>query len=317
MANDIDLYSNGSELAPLVPSPLQPLAPSPDTWGRTDVLTNQEIADHQSQRSGQVQLFGAALPPGTTPRQVQQMLGELGGVYMSDFSKLGHPNTLIQSAIQFFMDNATKAPRQVRRIHSFNLHDQAGDWLAESFGNFLHGLGGTQASKQKLLSDSLWWLGELNKRLAGQQQVETQSRTAPPTSDPLDSLNDQQYAQVVKANDAARAATMGYLQNLWGDSFDANLRMVDNYFQSLPLREQQALDVMTSGWISALNTKEVILHLHKQALQESGGPLPSGGALADQIAEYERMMRVDRRAWLKDEIRQSRYRELITLRDRG
>lgn len=320
MANDLEVYSDGGGgggVQPYAPSPLSPLSPSPDTWGRTDidVLTPREL--DQGQRGGQVRLFGEAMPPGTTPQQLQQVLGEIGGVYLSDFSKLGHPHSLIQSAIQFFMTNATKPPQQVTRHHSFNLYNQAGDWLAESFGNYLHSLNGTQAQKQKFLSDSLWWLGELNKKLGTSKPSAHGSATPTPAGDPLDSLNDAQYAQVVAANDAARAATMDYLRSIWHDSFDANLRMVDAYFTSLPLREQKALDQMTTGYISSLNTREVILHLYQQALQESGGPLPSGGALAAEIAEHERAMKVDRRAWLKNEVRQSRYRHLLTLRDRS
>lgn len=310
MANDLDLY-DGGDIQPYDPGMpvLAPLSPTPDTWGNTQ-LTPREI--DQSQRSGGLQLFGEPMPPGTTPQQVQATLGEVAGVYLSDFSKLGHPNKLIQSAIQFFMDNATKPPRQVRRNHSFNLHDQAGDWLAESFGNFLHSLSGTQASKQKFLSDSLWWLGELHKKI-GSSGPDPSPGMALSSANPLDQLSDAQYAQVVKANDAARAATMGYLQNLWGDSFDANLRMVNNYYASLPLKEQQALDQITTGYISSLNTREIILGLYKQAIGSNS--LPSGGAVATEIAEHERVMKYDRKRWISDERLQARYRELITLRD--
>ncbi|MNJ77578.1 hypothetical protein D3C77_751130 [compost metagenome] len=66
-----------------------------------------------------------------------------------------------------------------------------------------------------------------------------------------------------------------------------------------------------------LNTRECVLGLYRQALLAEGGRLPSGGALAAEIAEHERAMKVDRRAWLKNEVRQSRYRELIRIRDGG
>ncbi|MNJ63104.1 hypothetical protein D3C77_589780 [compost metagenome] len=108
---------------------------------------------------------------------------------------------------------------------------------------------------------------------------------------------------------------MDYLQGIWGSSFNANLRMVDNYYQSLPLREQQALDVLTDGYISALNTKEVVLGLYKQAVGSSS--LPTGGALSTELAEHERIMKFDRKRWNKDERLQARYRELIRIRDGG
>ncbi|VVO87997.1 hypothetical protein PS903_02130 [Pseudomonas fluorescens] len=309
---DIELYDGGGELAPYSPSqPLAP-APSPDTSGG-NTLTPREIDDHQSRSGAQLQIFGATLPPGADPQRLAQTLNEIQALIASDLMRLGHPQASINAAISWFQNNARKTPQRETKRHSYNLHDQAGDLVAESFGNAMARAG----ASQEFISNCLWLLGELNKRLNTKTGSEPAPRTAPNSPNPLDSLNDQQYAQVVAANDAARATTMDYLRSIWHDSFEANLRMVDRYYVSLPLIEQKALDQMTTGYISSLNTREVILHLFKQALQEKGGALPSGGALAAEIAEHERAMKVDRRAWLKDEIRQSRYRELITLRDRS
>lgn len=312
--NEIDLY-NGGELAP-VNNPLQPLAPSPDTWGNTQ-LTPREIDDYQSQRSGGLQLFGEPMPPGTTPQQVQATLGEVAGVYLSDFSKLGHPNKLIQSAISFFMENATKPPRQVRRNHSFNLHDQAGDWLAESFGNFLHSLSGTQASKQKFLSDSLWWLGELNKKLgANQQQVGTQPpRTAPHSTEALLSqLSEADYNKVVAINDKALANTMQVLQQRWGEyTFRQNIEIAQNYLNSLPANEQKHFDQFTTGWVHMRNTPEFIIAMFDAAT--GAHSLPRDGAgIAREIAECERCMKTNRKQWLADSALQARYRTLLQMR---
>jgi hypothetical protein len=72
---------------------------------------------------------------------------------------------------------------------------------------------------------------------------------------------------------------------------------------------------MTTGWVSALNTKEVILGLYQQAIGHNS--IPSGGALASEIADCERVMRTHRGQWLANDRLQARYRELITLRDGG
>ncbi|MFW0758934.1 hypothetical protein ACN1C3_30190 [Pseudomonas sp. H11T01] len=307
--SDIDLYSGGGgELQPYSPS--QPLSPSPDNFTGVDVLSPREVHS-----GGDLQLFGTPLPPNTSAQQIQATLGEISGIYLSDFSKLGFPNQLIQSAIQFFMDNAASAPQQVRRQHSFSLPStEAGDWLAESFANHLQGQNGSQQQRQSFLDATFAWLNKLSAHLNAQVGSKPTAMDGPTTSgNPLDSLTDAQYTAVIKANNAAQAQTMGYLKDLWGQSFDINLRMVNNYYASLPVNEQQALDVFSTGWIKALNTKEIILGLYKQAIGSNS--LPSGGGVQAEIEEHERVMRTDRKRWNSDERMQSRYRELLTRRD--
>lgn len=305
--NELDMYqNNGGELAPYAPSPLSPLAPASDTWDRTDALTNQEIADHQND-SGQVQLFGTPIP-GATPQQVAQTLNEIQAVIAGDLMRLGHPQSSINAAIVWFQNNARKTPVRETKRHSYNLHDQKGDLVAESFGNAMAKAG----ASQEFISNCLWLLGELNKRLGASQGKPAHGR-APQTSDPTADLTDAEYERVVKINDAAKAQTYGYLESLWGQSFKSNLRMVDAYYAALPQHEQAALDVFTTGWVKALNTKEIILGLYKQAIGYNS--LPSGGAVATEIAEHEHVMKTDRKRWMADERLQARYRELITLRD--
>jgi hypothetical protein len=316
MSNEIDIYDGGGgELQPYSPS--QPLAPAPSPdWGRTDVdvLTQREIDDYQG--SGSVQLFGQPIPPGTTPQQIQQVLGEAGGIYLSDFSKLGHPHSLTQAAIQFFMTNATKPPQQVRRHHAFNLHDQAGDWLAESFGNYLHSLGGTQAQKQKFLSDSLWWLGELNKRLGASQGKPAQGRAPISSANPLGELTDAQFDVLIKHNDQVKAQTMGVIQDKYG-KYSANqvIDIAQKYLASLPARDQAHFDQWTGSWpwVHMLNTVEALEGLYNMAI--GAGSLPTSGAeIAREIASIENVMKTERKKYLADNQLQARYRTLLGLR---
>jgi hypothetical protein len=141
-------------------------------------------------------------------------------------------------------------------------------------------------------------------------------RTAPISSaDPTANLTDAEFERVVKINEQAKAKTYGYLESLWGQSFKSNLRMVDAYYAALPVREQVALDQFTTGWVKALNTKEVILGLYKQAIDSNS--LPTGGAVSTEIAEHEHVMKTDRKRWMSDERLQARYRELLRIRDGG
>ena len=310
--NEIDTLSSG-EISPYSPGApvLSPINSAPDTWGNNDLLRE----DHRHQ-SG-LKLFGASLPAGTTQQQVEVMMGQLGGVFMADFSSLGYPQAYINAAVQFMTANATKAPYHVRQLHNFNLHGQD-DYLGHAFGNMVQGLSGSPRAKQQFVTACLQWLARASKQLS-QNPAEgsvTSPRTATNSSDPTDALSDAQYAAVVKANDTAKAQTYGYLQNLWGDSFQSNLRMVDAYFTSLPIHEQRTLDVYTTGWIRALNTKEIILGLYQQAIGIHSMPT-SGGAVATEIAQCEHVMKVDRKRWLADERLQARYRELLRIRSGG
>ncbi|MNJ35267.1 hypothetical protein D3C77_299980 [compost metagenome] len=305
MANDIDLYSAG-DLAPYSPS--QPLAPDPD-WGSTEVDLLREPTE--SYTGGGQMIFGQALPPGVSVEQITQAYQQLGNVFVNDFMQLGHNLGQTQKAVAWFMAAMRNPPRQQPQRHSYNLFEHVNDPLFQAFANYAH----DQGFSAKLIQDAAWWVAEAGRKLQ-QANVGTppvQGRT--PSSNPLDDLTDAQYAQVVRNNDNARAATMGYLQDLWGSSFNANLRMVDAYYQSLPLREQRALDVLTDGYISALNTVEVVLGLYQQAVGSSS--LPTGGALATELSEHERIMKFDRKRWNKDERLQARYRELLRIRDGG
>ncbi|AXM97699.1 hypothetical protein ACU5P1_23560 [Pseudomonas plecoglossicida] len=328
MSNDFDVvpFDGGNEIQPYDPGLpiLAPLSPTPDAWGRDDVLTPQEIANYQSQ-SGPT-LFGAALPPGTTAQQINAILGELGGVYMADMAKLGYPSHLVQGAIAFITANAAKAPTKVRRQHSFKLPiDQAGDWLAESFGNHLHGLSGTQQQKQQFLDASLQWLALANKKLGATQAqpVGTLAQGSAPRSTEamLAQLSDADYNKVVKINEQALANTMQVLQRKWGEfTYLQNIAIAQRYLDSLPAKDQAYFDQFTNvngvDWVHLRNSAEFISAIFDAATGAHN--IPSDGAgIAREIAECEKCMRENRKQWLSDSALQARYRTLLDLQKKG
>ncbi|MCX2815999.1 MULTISPECIES: hypothetical protein [unclassified Pseudomonas] len=311
MANELDLYGPG-DLAPYSPS--QPLAPAPaPDWQHvnTDLLPT----DYHTTGGTQPMVFGQPLPPGVSIEQVMQAYNQLGGVFCADFLKLGHNITHPQKAVKWFLDAITNPPAKQTPRHSYNLYEHANDPLFQAFANYAADNG----FSAKFVQDACWWVSEAGRKLAQRAQTPVgdtpaQGR-APNSDDPTDELTNAEFEAVVKANEAAKAKTYVYLENLWGQSYQANMKMVDAYFQSLPLHEQRALDVFTTGWIKALNTKEVILGLYKQAI--GSATLPSGAALAAEIAQHEHAMKTDRKRWMNDERLGARYRELIRMRDGG
>jgi hypothetical protein len=306
MSNDIDLY-NGGDIQPYNPG--QPLAPlQPDTWGATDVDLLRE--DHHQHQSGPT-LFGAALPPSATPQQVAQTLNEIQAVIVGDLMRLGHPQSSINAAVNWFQNNARKTPVRETKRHSYNLHDQAGDLVAESFGNAMAKAGATQ----EFISNCLWLLGELNKRLGASQGKPAHGR-APQTTDPLDSLNDQQYEWVIKANQAAALQTEITLRRKWGDSsYVQNIQVAQEYLENLPPNEQRHFNQYTTGWIHSLNTVEVLEFLFNNAI--GAGNIPtSGGAVQAEINQIEGLMRTHRAAYNKDSQIQARLRTLYSIRDK-
>lgn len=302
--NDLDLYDGGGELAPYS----QPLAPAPDF---NTSLTNREIDEYQQYTGGGQMILGQPLPTGISLAQATEHYQQLGNVFVADFIKLGHNVSQTQKAVKWLLDALTNPPKTTQKRHSYNLFEHTSDPIFQAFANYAH----DQRFSAKFVQDACWWVTEAGRRLAAQQVGTPAQGSAPSLTDPTDSLNDAQFEAVVKKNDAAKASTMGYLKDLWQDSFESNLRMVDNYLTSLPLREQQALDVFTTGWIKSLNTKEVVLGLYRQAIGQHS--IPSGGALSSEIAECERVMRTNRKQWMSDERLQARYRELLRIRDGG
>lgn len=305
MASELDLYKAG-EVGPYS-SPDQPLAPSPDTWGNTQP---REIDSYQKSSGSQPQLFGEALPAGTTQQQIDQTLTEIAVVISADLMRLKHPQSVTNAALTWWQTSAKKTPQREVKRHSYNLYDQAGDWLAESFGNAMARAGATQ----KFVSDSLWLMGELNKRLNAQQKVGTQTAhgRAPKTADPLDSLTDAQYNAVIKANENAAAQTETTLRRKWSHSYDQNIMVAQQFLNNLPARERDHFEQYTTGFIHSLNTAPVLEGLFNMAI--GAGSLPTGGGIQAEINQIESLMRTDNRAYRKDLQIQARLRVLYDLR---
>ncbi|WP_160106165.1 hypothetical protein [Pseudomonas izuensis] len=318
MSNDIDAYSD-NDIQPYNPGMpvLAPLSPSPDTWG---TLTNREIDEYQRQPQSQgPMLWGAALPAGTTPQQINAVLGEISGVYLSDFTKLGYPSALIHSSIQFFTDNATKAPQQVQRRHSFTLpKDLSNDWLAILFANHLQGLAGTQAQKQQFLNASLQWLDKLNARLNAQQTGTSQEpRTAPASTEAvLNSLSDADYAKVVAINNKAQAETMQKLAAKYGQySVQQVVEIAQNHLNSLPANERAYFDQLSTGGVALMNCVETLEFLYNAAIGANSIP-KDGAGIAHEIASFEAMLKIpsERQKYMRDPAMQARLRELYMRR---
>lgn len=302
MSNDLERYSGGG-VQPYAPSP-QPLVPTAeDNWG--------DVPDYLSERqSSTPQLFGQDVPGATTQEQLQQALTEISAVISSDLLRLGDSPRLIATAVDWLKQNAAKTPQKERIAHRFNLYQYQQDIATNNWANAMARAG----ANQTFVDHCLWLADQLAEKIGEQQIGANDQPGTAPNSDPLDSLSDAEYERVIAINNKAAAETMGYLHDLWGQSFQSNLRMVQEYFQNLPAREQDHLGQMTTGWIAGTNTREVLLGLYQQAI--GGGNIPTGGAaLQDEIAACEACMKYERKKWLSDERLQARYRHLLTLRD--
>ena len=189
------------------------------------------------------------------------------------------------------------------------------DPIFMAFCNFAWTIGCTP----QFIQSVCWWLQEVEKRIdsvahhgGGDAQLPAQGRAT--SSDPLDSLSDQEYEAVIRANDNARARTMDQLRQLWGDSFQANLQMTNRYYGSLPINEQKYLSQMTAGYIAGTNTYDVVFGLYQAAIG-SGSIAKTGAGISAEIRQLEHVMKYERKKWNADEQMQARYRELVRMRD--
>lgn len=315
--NDLDLYDGGGALAPYAPSPtldteIQPYDHGEPSRSPTSLLQRDD-------RWGDGLLFGAPMPPGTTPQQVQIILGELGALYLADFTKLGYPNQLINSAITFLMNIATKPARQVTSRHGFKLPSELkDDWLANLFGNYLSTLSGTHEQKAQFLTASIQWLDRLNRRL-NTQQLGTQPAqgSAPQTSDPTENLTDQQYQQLVTHNNAVMAKTLATLERRWGACYKANIELAQAQLAKMTPTELAHLDRWTGAWpwTHMFNTVECLTAMYDMAIGANSIGT-DGASIAQEIAAFESMLKIpsERQKYMRDPQMQARLRELYARR---
>lgn len=313
MANDLDTLSAG-ELQ--LYNPGQPLAPmSHDSWANTDIDLLTERGQYPP--SSGPQLFGVALPPGTTDQQVQATLSQLGGAFMADMGSLGYPAYMINAAIQFMTANAAKAPYQVQVQHNFNLHGQD-DWLGNAFGNMVQTLSGSPRAKQQFVTVCLGWLAKTSKQLNGQTEGSvTAPRMASNSEDPTANLTDQQYQQLVEHNNRVQAQTLQTLQQRWGSCFKINIELAQAQLDKLTPAELQHLDRYTGSWpwTHMFNTVELLTHMYEASIgAHSIGT--SGADIAREIAAFESMLKIpsERQKYMRDPQMQARLRELYERR---
>lgn len=314
MGNELDVYSPGG-LAPIIETD-QPLIES--DWGNPypDQISPSELDGYQPVGSSFSQTW-LGQPIDATPRQVQEFIAYASGLYLADMGKLGHPIKHINAALEFFQENITKPPpANVVRQHSYDLHDQAGDGLAEAFGNRMHRVGASQA----LISNSLYWLGQLATRLNTGTAMPANEQGSSPSSESAqayeESLTDAQYAQLEKINERAKQQTEIALKNRFGVTYAETMRVVNDYLKSLPLIEQQHFDKYVqgpNGPVHALNDLTVLTRLYEMAI--GAGSIENGAGLNTEIQQIELLMRENPKAYFSDSRLQLRLRELYRRRD--
>lgn len=304
MPNDLDVLSAGEVQTY---SPSQPLAPAPD-WGTTE-LTNHE---YQRYTGGGQMILGQPLPVGVSIEQVMHGYQQLGNVFVSDFMKLGHNVSQTQKAVKWFIDALTNPPKQQQQRHSYNLFEHTNDPIFQAFANYAYDNG----FSAKFVQDACWWITEASKRLGESQDKPAQGRAPTSASGRPDELSDTEYNALYDYNEKMKPYTEGMLRDKWGNAYHANLRMVDEYLQSLSTVEKAHFDRFLNNGLHALNDPTVIIGLWGQAVGINN--IPRGGAeLANEINMMHDAMKNNRKQWLSDERMQSRYRELIRIRDGG
>lgn len=309
MDNELDLYQPGG-LAPLIETD-QPLIEQP--WQLPEP-THQNQADQYLPVGDDLSFFGELLPAGTNPKQVDQVLGEIGGLFMSDFARLGHDPSIVGRAISWFTKAATQdPPMRINRRHRYQLYNYQNDILANEFANEMAQYG----ASQEFISNALWWVGELEKRLH-QNAVLPPPRTPPTTSaeEYEHSLTDAQYARLEKINEQAKINTEIALKNRFGVTYAETMRVVNEYLRNLPLIEQQHFDTYVqspNGPIHALNDLTVLTRLYEMAI--GAGSIESGAGLGAEIEQIELLMKKNPKAYFADSRLQLRLRELYRRRD--
>lgn len=137
-------------------------------------------------------------------------------------------------------------------------------------------------------------------------------------------LVDQQAAAESEANATAKAAGEDALRSEWGGDYRRNLNILQSHLSTLP---EAVTAAITGGrgpdGIALANNPEIIKWLTGLALESNpvATVVPGAGAnqesaIADEIATIERTMRENRPAYNRDEKMQTRYRELLTARER-
>jgi hypothetical protein len=318
MANEIDTLSAG-EIQPYNPGSIQerPFAPELDTWGRND------LDEYRQAPQGARTWFGAALPVGTTQPQIDAVMGQLSGAFMSDFSQLGYPSKYIQCAISFMQANATKAPYQVTPRHGLRLPKEADDWLGNSFANAISELSGSPRAKQQFITAAITWLAKVTAKLNSAEGSGTTAQGRAPSSSTetmLSKLSDADYNKVVRINEQAQLQTLNTLAAKHGQYMaQSMIAIAQAHLEKLTPGERAYFNQFTSvngvDWVHLMNCTETIEFLYNASI--GSGSLPKDGAgIAKELKEFEEMLKVpsQRKRYMNDEQLQARYRTLLDMR---
>lgn len=318
MANDIDFYSQG-DLAPYSPGGLQPLAPapSPDWQQGNDLLP----AQHSPTGGSGQRLFGQyPLPPGFTVEQVKAAYQQLGNIFVADFTKLGHGIRHPQMAVKWYLDAMLHPPARQAPRHGYQTWEYVSDPLFQAFSNFAHDNG----FSQKLVSDMAWWITTMSKKLAGlnkssQDGTPAQGRATVQSKDPVDSLSNAQYDQLMAHNERVKAQTINRLAAKYGDhGYKQVIALAQAQLERLPVADQKHFDTWTGDfpWTHMLSTFEAIDGLYAMAI--GAGSINKSG-IAQEIAAYEAMLKIpsERAKYMKDPQMQARFLELLRIQQGG
>lgn len=288
----------GGELAPY--SPAGPLLPSAPPALPVDFLG--ERAEYG--QGGAVTWFGQPLPAGVTPETAQQVVTQLTAAFAGAMQQHRVPDAHWRAAVDWFHGAAlAPPPRDVAAAHRYDLHGLAflpeDHALVHAFCNAMAQRGLPQASAHRMLT----WYSELTQKVFKQQQP--QQNTG--------GFSDAELDAIDARAEGDREAGMNALRVAWGHEFSARLRLVRRYVKNLPEREREHLEnaVLPGGQMAA-NDPEIAIKLYDEA---TGGRLPSGGNLQQEIEALETRMKTDRRAWFKDDAAQARLRRLYQQRD--
>lgn len=289
-SNELDLYSPG-QLAPVGPGAVDLYQGDAEShWGDVPV---DYLSTHQTPFPSQ---------------QVEQNFNAMADTFERDFQGLGYVQRDIDAVISWFKQSLTNPPKQQPRKHNYNLYQYSNDPVMNAFANYA----ATKKLSAQMVAAICYWCQEFENLVNG---VGRFAGVQAPThsSDPTDALSDAEYDRVVAINDQAAAATKGYLADLWGSSYAANMRVVNTYYQNLPAADQAFLSQYAQNWVRGTNSVDVLLGLYRQAI--GSGSLPRSGAeVSREIASIENVMRTERAKYMKDDQLQARYRELLRMR---
>jgi hypothetical protein len=117
----------------------------------------------------------------------------------------------------------------------------------------------------------------------------------------------EEYRETEKLDRAERKETERALRIEWGMSYDMNLRVINEYFASLPADERSRMkaEALPDGRL-ALNHPDKLRELLKIASAPK-----TGKSRAERLSELRDLMRKDRRKWNSSEQLQAEYRSLL------